>query len=114
MKKGEKVAGNVVLKNLTAPLKIGPFELKNRMILAPINETTSGHNGEATEQCIAYYGARAKGGAAMVTTGAVVEQNGFRIRVGSQPLLFSSRTSARVVPFSLIASTILGPWPQLR
>ena len=58
MKKGgeEKSAGEkVTLKNLTAPIKIGPFELKNRMVLAPMNETTSGVNGEATEQCIAYY-----------------------------------------------------------
>lgn len=70
---GEKSAGGkVALKNLTAPLKIGPFDLKNRMVLAPMNETTSGVNGEATEQCIAYYGARAKGGAAMVITGAIM------------------------------------------
>jgi 2,4-dienoyl-CoA reductase-like NADH-dependent reductase (Old Yellow Enzyme family) len=73
MKKGEKTAAaNVKLKNITSPLKIGPFELKNRMILAPMNETTSGQNGEVTEQCIAYFGARAKGGAAMVTTGAIM------------------------------------------
>jgi 2,4-dienoyl-CoA reductase-like NADH-dependent reductase (Old Yellow Enzyme family) len=75
MKKGEgekSTVEKVALKNLTAPLKIGPFELKNRMVLAPINETTSGANGEATEQCIAYYGARAKGGAAMVITGAIM------------------------------------------
>lgn len=69
---GQAAGGNVTLKNLTAPLKIGPFELKNRMVLAPMNDVMSGHNGEATEQCIAYYGARAKGGAAMVTTGAVM------------------------------------------
>jgi 2,4-dienoyl-CoA reductase-like NADH-dependent reductase (Old Yellow Enzyme family) len=69
----EKSAGEkVTLKNLTAPIKIGSFELKNRMVLAPMNETTSGVNGEATEQCIAYFGARAKGGAAMVITGAIM------------------------------------------
>ncbi len=62
----------VTLKHLTMPIKIGPFELKNRMVLSPMNETTSGVNGEATEQCIAYYGARARGGAAMVITGAVM------------------------------------------
>jgi 2,4-dienoyl-CoA reductase-like NADH-dependent reductase (Old Yellow Enzyme family) len=62
----------VTLKNLTAPITIGPFELKNRMVLAPMNETTSGVNGEATEECIAYYGTRAKSGAAMVITGAIM------------------------------------------
>jgi 2,4-dienoyl-CoA reductase-like NADH-dependent reductase (Old Yellow Enzyme family) len=82
MKKGgvEKSEGEkVMLENLTAPLKIGPFELKNRMVLAPMNETMSGQNGEATEQAIAYYAARAKGGCAMVTTGAIMGT-----RMGSQ------------------------------
>ena len=72
MRKSKASGEKKVLKNLTAPIKIGPFELKNRMVLAPMNETTSGHNGETTEQLIAYYGARAKGGAAMVITGATM------------------------------------------
>jgi len=58
--------------NLLSPIKIGPVELKNRITLAPMNETLSGHNGQATEQAIAYFGARAKGGTAMVLTGAVM------------------------------------------
>jgi 2,4-dienoyl-CoA reductase-like NADH-dependent reductase (Old Yellow Enzyme family) len=60
------------LKNLTAPVKVGPFELKNRMVLSPMNETMSGMNGESTDQCNAYFGARAKGGAGMVITGAIM------------------------------------------
>lgn len=69
----EKKAGEkITLKHITSPIKIGRFELKNRMVLAPINENTSGLDGVATEQCQAYYGARAKGGAAMVTTGAIM------------------------------------------
>jgi 2,4-dienoyl-CoA reductase-like NADH-dependent reductase (Old Yellow Enzyme family) len=59
MKKSE--GEKSTLKNLTAPLKIGPFALKKRMVLVPMNETMSGSNGEATEQAIAYYAARAKG-----------------------------------------------------
>jgi 2,4-dienoyl-CoA reductase-like NADH-dependent reductase (Old Yellow Enzyme family) len=55
-------------KNLLKPIKLGPVELKHRMVLAPMN----GHDGEATEQTIAYYAARAKGGAAMVITGAIM------------------------------------------
>ena len=69
--KGKNV-GDVKLKNITSPIKLGNIEMKNRMVLAPMNETTSGVNGEATDQCIAYYGARAKGGAGMVITGAVM------------------------------------------
>jgi 2-enoate reductase len=59
-------------KNLLSPIKIGPLELKHRMVLAPMNDTLSGHNGEATEQLVAYYAARAKGGAALVITGAIM------------------------------------------
>jgi hypothetical protein len=59
----EKSAGEkVTLRNLTAPIKIGSFELKNRMVLAPINETTSGATG-GYGQCIAYYGGAPKAAA---------------------------------------------------
>jgi 2,4-dienoyl-CoA reductase-like NADH-dependent reductase (Old Yellow Enzyme family) len=60
------------LKNLTAPLKIGPFELKNRIALAPINETMASAHGECTYQEVCYYATRAKGGTALVTTGAIM------------------------------------------
>lgn len=71
-KKEKKESGRVTLKNLTAPFKIGPFELKNRISLAPMNETMAGHDGQVTDQEIAYYAARAKGGAALITTGAIM------------------------------------------
>jgi len=58
--------------NILSPIKIGPIELKNRIVLAPMNETMSGHNGDATEQMHAYFAARAKGGAALVSTGAIM------------------------------------------
>jgi 2-enoate reductase len=60
------------LKNITSPINVGGLELKNRMWLAPMNETLSGVSGEMTEQCISYFAARAKGGAAVVSTGAVM------------------------------------------
>ena len=59
-------------ENMFKPIKVGPVELKNRIVLAPMNETMSGINGEATEQMLAYFAARAKGGTAMVSTGAVM------------------------------------------
>ncbi|MBI5601954.1 MAG: NADH:flavin oxidoreductase [Deltaproteobacteria bacterium] len=68
----EKESKKEVLKNLTAPLKIGPFELRNRIALAPMNETMAGANGECTYQEVCYYGTRAKGGTALVTTGAIM------------------------------------------
>jgi len=63
---------NESFKHILSPTQIGPVELKNRIVLAPMNETMSGHNGEATEQMLAYFAARAKGGAAMVSTGAIM------------------------------------------
>ena len=60
------------LKTITSPIKIGPLELKNRMWLAPMNETLSGHDGQATEQMVSYFAARAKGGLAMTSTGAIM------------------------------------------
>jgi 2,4-dienoyl-CoA reductase-like NADH-dependent reductase (Old Yellow Enzyme family) len=60
------------LKIITSPIKVGWLELKNRMWLAPMNDTLSGVNGEMTEQCLAYFAARSRGGAAVVSTGAVM------------------------------------------
>ncbi len=59
-------------KTILSPIQIGPVELKNRIVLAPMNETMSGVNGESTEQMLSYFAARAKGGAAMVSTGAIM------------------------------------------
>jgi 2,4-dienoyl-CoA reductase-like NADH-dependent reductase (Old Yellow Enzyme family) len=58
--------------HILSPIKIGPVELNNRIMLAPMNETMSGANGEATEQMLSYFAARAKGGTALVSTGAVM------------------------------------------
>lgn len=60
------------LKTITSPIKVGPVELKNRMWLAPMNETLSGHDGQVTEQMISYFAARAKGGLAVTSTGAIM------------------------------------------
>jgi 2,4-dienoyl-CoA reductase-like NADH-dependent reductase (Old Yellow Enzyme family) len=65
-------AGQEHLAHLLSPIKIGPVELKNRIALAPMNETLSNGQGQASEQCIAYFGARAKGGTGLITTGAIM------------------------------------------
>lgn len=59
-------------ENIFKPISIGPVELKNRIVLAPMNEIMSGVNGEVTQQEIAYYAARAKGGVSLVITGAIM------------------------------------------
>ena len=65
-------AGKNQFKNIFNPITIGPVELKNRIVLAPMNEIMSGVNGEVTQQEIAYYAARAKGGVSLVITGAIM------------------------------------------
>ncbi len=64
------------LKTITSPIKVGELELKNRMWLAPMNETLSGHNGEMTEQCISYFAARAKGGGSAGSGGGGLGRGG--------------------------------------
>ena len=59
-------------EHIFSPINIGPVELKNCIALAPMNETMSGVHGEVTDQLISYYGARAKGGTALLTTGAIM------------------------------------------
>ena len=59
-------------EHLLSPTKIGPIELKNRIVLAPMNETTSGMDGAVTEQLISYFAARAKGGTGLLTVGAIM------------------------------------------
>jgi 2,4-dienoyl-CoA reductase-like NADH-dependent reductase (Old Yellow Enzyme family) len=59
-------------EKILSPINLGPVELKNRIVLAPMNETMSGHNGEATEQMLSYFAARAKGGASLISTGAIM------------------------------------------
>jgi 2,4-dienoyl-CoA reductase-like NADH-dependent reductase (Old Yellow Enzyme family) len=42
------------------------------MWMAPMNDTLSGHDGQATEQMLCYFAARAKGGVAVTSTGAIM------------------------------------------
>ncbi len=59
-------------KHLLSPTKIGPIDLKNRIVLAPMNEVMSGMDGAVTEQLMSYFAARAKGGCSLLTVGAIM------------------------------------------
>jgi 2,4-dienoyl-CoA reductase-like NADH-dependent reductase (Old Yellow Enzyme family) len=74
MERGEIMVKSTQSKfpHLLSPVQIGPIEIKNRIALAPMNETMSGVDGEATEQMLSYFAARAKGGAGLVSTGAIM------------------------------------------
>jgi 2,4-dienoyl-CoA reductase-like NADH-dependent reductase (Old Yellow Enzyme family)/thioredoxin reductase len=51
------------------PIAVGSLVLKHRMIMAPMMKIFGAENGELTESVINYYRARARGGAALISTG---------------------------------------------
>lgn len=55
--------------NLYTPINIGSVTLKNRIISAPSSQADLNPDGSLSRYNIAYYGRKAKGGAAMVTIG---------------------------------------------
>lgn len=52
---------------LLEPLRIGPVELRNRVVMAPMTTRLGTAYGYVTEELIAYYEARARGGVGLVT-----------------------------------------------
>jgi len=59
-------------EKLFESIKIGSTELKNRYVMAPCNFIFSDWTGLITEEDIAYYVARAKGGASVCIVGAIL------------------------------------------
>lgn len=58
-------------KHLLTAGKLGPLELKNRIILSPMGDNFADNDGFCTEQMQAYYEKRAAGGAGLVMMGVV-------------------------------------------
>ncbi len=56
---------------LLQPIRINGMRLKNRMIMSPMGTFTPMKDGTDSEEGVRYYEERAKGGAAMITTGAM-------------------------------------------
>lgn len=52
---------------LFSPFAIGSMTLKNRVVMAPMESKLVNDDGSVSDRSIAYYAARARGGAAMVT-----------------------------------------------
>ncbi len=53
------------------PIKIGQVEIKNRIAMAPMNMNYTGPNHYVSNQQMAYYAARAKGGTGLIITEAL-------------------------------------------
>jgi len=54
------------LQKLLAPGKIGSMKLKNRFVVPPMGTNLATYNGEVTDEMIAYYRRRAKGGFGLI------------------------------------------------
>jgi len=59
------------LKKLFEPVRIGKLELRNRMVMAPINTHLGTELGGVNERLIDYYVERARGGVALIITDAM-------------------------------------------
>ncbi len=72
-------------RKLFEPIKIGPVEIKNRIVMAPMNVHMANADGSVSEQELCYYAARAKGGVGLIVYGCVLsskrawEQHGLMI-----------------------------------
>ena len=59
----DKIAMNVLL----TPARIGPVEIKNRIVMPPMTTRTADADGYVTDDTIAYYMARVRGGVGLIT-----------------------------------------------
>lgn len=59
-----------------SPIQIGPMEVKNRFVVPPMGNNFANTDGTMSDQSVAYYGARAKGGFGLITLEATVVHKG--------------------------------------
>jgi hypothetical protein len=52
---------------LLTPARIGPVEIKNRIVMPPMTTRTSDGEGFVTDDSVAYYMARVRGGTGLIT-----------------------------------------------
>ena len=58
-------------EHLLAPGRIGALELRNRILMCPMGDSIAESDGTVSDRQLAYYGARARGGAALIIVGSV-------------------------------------------
>lgn len=72
-KAAKRVDPKKEFKNLLSPIQIKDVEIKNRIVMAPMNTVMSLDNrGYVNEQILAYYAARARGGCGLIITECVL------------------------------------------
>lgn len=63
------------MKDLFSPLALGPYELRNRLVMAPMTRSRAGAGGVPTKLMAEYYGQRASAGL-IVTEGVCIAPTG--------------------------------------
>ena len=64
-------------RNLFTPIKIKNMEVKNRIFMSPMGTVLGNEKNEVTDEAVAYYAARARGGVGLITTEtAIVDRLG--------------------------------------
>lgn len=58
------------------PIKIGPMEVKNRFVVPPMGNNFANTDGTLSDQSVAYYSERAKGGFGLIIIEATVVHKG--------------------------------------
>ncbi len=81
-------------ERLMAPGRIGALELRNRILMCPMGDSIAEDDGQVSDRQIAYYGARARGGAALLIVGSV----GVAYPAGSYAARQTAASDDRYVP----------------
>jgi|GEM_PF-5474917 len=90
-------------ENLRAPGKLGSLTLKNRVVMTAASCSLSGEGGRMTEDMIAYYERRAKGGVGLIITEMVcVEEETGQLF----PKELSAATEASIPEFRALSERI--------
>ncbi|WP_024577638.1 MULTISPECIES: NADPH-dependent 2,4-dienoyl-CoA reductase [unclassified Afipia] len=79
-------AGTSLYPTMLSPMKVGAHTLRNRVIMGSMH-TRLEHLDNADERQRAFYGARAKGGTALIITGGFAPNDEGRLEVGGPALL---------------------------
>ena len=75
-------------ENMFSPIQIGPVEVKNRFVVPPMGNNFANTDGTMSDQSVAYYGARAKGGFGLITLEATVVHKGAKGPAPRKPCLY--------------------------
>src|ERR1700757_83706 len=80
------MSGHALYPTLLSPMRVGAHTLRNRVIMGSMH-TRLEHESEPDKRQRAFYGARAKGGAALIITGGFSPNEAGRLEAGGPTLM---------------------------